>query len=102
VDYDGVRFRISTPEKKTGLLVSMSIRCWEELVQYGATDVLQREYASYITEPEQGFNFSLAFDLEAIPDGGTPCLSPTLAWFLTGHDIRGARGLDQIRGPSEA
>ncbi|KAG9126029.1 hypothetical protein FRC07_005178 [Ceratobasidium sp. 392] len=70
VDYDGVRFRVSTPEKKTGLLVSMSIRCWEELVQYGANDVLQREYGSYITQPEQGYNFSLAFDLEAIPAAG--------------------------------
>ncbi|QRV90156.1 actin-related protein 2/3 complex subunit 2 [Ceratobasidium sp. AG-Ba] len=70
VDYDGVRFKISTPEKKTGLLVSMSIRCWEELVQYGANDVLAREYGSYITQPEQGYNFSLAFDLEAIPPAG--------------------------------
>ncbi|KAG8739771.1 hypothetical protein FRC10_005196 [Ceratobasidium sp. 414] len=70
VDYDGVKFRVSTPEKKTGLLVSISIRCWEELAQYGANDVLQREYGSYITQPEQGYNFSLAFDLEAIPAAG--------------------------------
>lgn len=71
VDFDGVRFKISTPEKKTGLLVSMSIRCWEELVQYGATEILQREYGSYIApQPEEGFNFSLNFDLEAIPPPG--------------------------------
>ncbi|ELU37427.1 P34-Arc domain-containing protein [Rhizoctonia solani AG-1 IA] len=67
VDYDGVRFHVSTPEKKTELLVSISMRCWEELVQYGANDVLQREYGSFITEPEQGYNFSLRFDLENVP-----------------------------------
>ncbi|KAJ1307999.1 hypothetical protein OPQ81_002072 [Rhizoctonia solani] len=70
VDYDGVRFHVSTPEKKTELLVSISIRCWEELVQYGANDVLQREYGPYITEPEQGYNFSLKFDLENVPAAG--------------------------------
>ncbi|CAE6431573.1 unnamed protein product [Rhizoctonia solani] len=70
VDYDGVRFHVSTPEKKTELLVSISMRCWEELVQYGANDVLQREYGAYITDPEQGFNFSLKFDLENIPAAG--------------------------------
>jgi actin related protein 2/3 complex subunit 2 len=72
VDYDGVRFHVSTPEKKTELLVSISMRCWEELVQYGANDVLQREYGAYITDPEQGYNFSLKFDLENAPAvGGT-------------------------------
>ncbi|KAF8751934.1 Arp2/3 complex 34 kDa subunit [Rhizoctonia solani] len=70
VDYDGVRFHVSTPEKKTELLVSISMRCWEELVQYGANDVLQREYGSFITEPEQGYNFSLRFDLENVPAAG--------------------------------
>ncbi|KAF6761597.1 arp2/3 complex 34 kDa subunit [Ephemerocybe angulata] len=54
VDYDGVRFRLSTPEKKTQLLLSMSIRCWDELVQYGALD-----------EPD--FNISMLIDLEQAP-----------------------------------
>ncbi|KDQ13452.1 hypothetical protein BOTBODRAFT_33473 [Botryobasidium botryosum FD-172 SS1] len=69
VDYDGVRFHLSTPQRKTLLLLSMSIRCWEELVQYGAMDVIKREYGSYFkpdAEPE--YNVSLEFDLEAIPE----------------------------------
>ncbi|KAJ7245163.1 actin-related protein ARPC2 [Mycena haematopus] len=70
VDYDGVRFHLSTPERKTLLLLSMHIRCWDELVQYGALDVLQREYGSLLqpqSEPE--YNVSLAIDLEQLPAG---------------------------------
>jgi actin related protein 2/3 complex subunit 2 len=69
VDYDGVRFHLSTPERKTVLLLSMHIRCWDELVQYGALDVLQREYGSLLqpqSEPE--YNVSLAIDLEQLPE----------------------------------
>ncbi|KAJ2934782.1 hypothetical protein H1R20_g2246, partial [Candolleomyces eurysporus] len=68
VDYDGVRFRLSTPEKKTQLLLSMSIRCWDELVRYGALEVLGREYGALLqpqAEPE--YNVSLLIDLEQAP-----------------------------------
>ncbi|THU99097.1 arp2/3 complex 34 kDa subunit [Dendrothele bispora CBS 962.96] len=70
VDYDGVRFHMSTPEKKTALLLSMHIRCWDQLVQYGALDVLKREYGSLLkpsAEPE--YNVSLEIDLEQVPSG---------------------------------
>ncbi|KAF5335987.1 hypothetical protein D9611_006406 [Ephemerocybe angulata] len=68
VDYDGVRFRLSTPEKKTQLLLSMSIRCWDELVQYGALDVLGREYgAMLLPQAEPDFNISMLIDLEQAP-----------------------------------
>jgi len=68
VDYDGVRFHLSTPERKSVLLLSMHIRCWDELVQYGAIDVLKREYGSLLqpqSEPE--YNVSLAIDLDQLP-----------------------------------
>jgi len=70
VDYDGVRFHLSTPERKTLLLLSMHIRCWDELVRYGALEILQREYGALLqpqAEPE--YNVSLAIDLEQIPAG---------------------------------
>ncbi|KAF5351567.1 hypothetical protein D9758_007228 [Tetrapyrgos nigripes] len=70
VDYDGVRFHLSTPERKTLLLLSMHTRCWDQLVQYGALDVLKREYGSLLkpsSEPE--YNVSLEIDLEQIPSG---------------------------------
>ncbi|KAJ7355441.1 actin-related protein ARPC2 [Mycena albidolilacea] len=69
VDYDGVRFHLSTtPERKTLLLLSMHIRCWDELVQYGALDVLRREYGSLLQpQSEPDYNVSLAIDLEQLP-----------------------------------
>ncbi|KAI0142789.1 Arp2/3 complex [Xylariaceae sp. FL1272] len=66
-DFDGVTFHISTPETKTQILVSLSIRCYNELCQYGAEEVLQREYGQYVVSPEQGYNFSVMVDLENLP-----------------------------------
>ena len=73
VDYDNVRFHLSTPERKTVLRLSMSIRCWNELVQYGALDILRREYGSLLcNEVEPDYDVSLDIDLEQVPtDPGT-------------------------------
>ena len=79
VDYDNVRFHLTTPERKTVLRLSMSIRCWDELVQYGALDILRREYGSLLSnEVEPDYNVSLDIDLEQVPtDPGTS------VWSLT-------------------
>lgn len=66
-DFDGVTFHVSTPETKTKILISISIKCYAELVQHGAQDVLQREYGQYITTTESGYDFSLLIDLEDLP-----------------------------------
>jgi len=63
-----VLFHISTPETKTKILLSLHIRCWEDLVKYGAEQVLQREYGDYVVSPEPGFNFSIMLDLENLPE----------------------------------
>ncbi|THH16652.1 hypothetical protein EW146_g4019 [Bondarzewia mesenterica] len=71
VDYDGVRFHLSTPDRKTALLLSMNIRCWDELVQYGAMEVLKREYGSLVqAQVEPDYNVSLEIDLEKAPPEG--------------------------------
>lgn len=71
-DFDGVTFHISTPESKTKILVSLQIKCFSELVQYGAQAVLEREYGPYIVSPESGYDFSVLVDLENLPeDKGT-------------------------------
>lgn len=75
VDFDGVRFHLSTPDKKTVIQLSMNIRCWDELVAYGALDVLRREYGTLIkarTEPE--YHISLDIDLEQLPGDEGVCL----------------------------
>jgi actin related protein 2/3 complex, subunit 2 len=66
-DFDGVIFHISTPESKTKILISLQIRCYKDLVRYGAEQVLQREYGSYVVSPEPGFDFSIQIDLESLP-----------------------------------
>ncbi|KAG8890049.1 hypothetical protein FRB98_001162 [Tulasnella sp. 332] len=68
VDFDGVRFRLSTGERKTLLTLSMNIRCWGELVKYGAMDVLKKEYGSYLAaSTEAGYHVSLEYDTEKVP-----------------------------------
>ncbi|KAI9794203.1 MAG: hypothetical protein M1816_006128 [Peltula sp. TS41687] len=66
-DFDGVTFHISTPETKSRILVSISVRCFRELLQYGAQEYLEKEYGSYIVEPESGYDFSIQVDLEKLP-----------------------------------
>lgn len=71
VDFDGVRFHLSTPDRKTALLLSMNIRCWDELLQYGVHDVLQREYGPMLrSQAEPEYNVSLDIDLEQFPPEG--------------------------------
>ncbi|KAI0841031.1 P34-Arc-domain-containing protein [Hypoxylon sp. FL0890] len=67
-DFDGVTFHISTPEAKTKILLSIQIRCFRDLVKYGAQDVLQREYGPYVVSPEVGYDFSVQLDLENLPE----------------------------------
>lgn len=76
-DFDGVTFHISTPETKTKILVSISVKCFSDLVQHGALGVLEREYAGLITDVEAGYDFSLIVDLENLPaEPGMPSLRP--------------------------
>jgi len=71
VDFDGVRFHLSTPERKTQLVLSMSIRCWDELVQYGANDIINREYGQYVApQAEPQYNVTLQIDTDQIPPEG--------------------------------
>ena len=55
--------------------MSISVRCFHELVQYGASKVLEREYGNLLmAQPENGYDVSLKIDLEALPqDKGTLC-----------------------------
>jgi hypothetical protein len=60
----------------------MHIRCWDELVRYGALDVVRREYGSLVqTQPESEYNISLLIDLETAPPEGGKCLCRRLELF---------------------
>ncbi len=67
-DFDGVTFHLSTPESKSKILISIAVKCYSELLKYGAQEVLEREYGPYIVSPEIGYDFSVLIDLENLPD----------------------------------
>ncbi|KAJ3019291.1 hypothetical protein HKX48_002236 [Thoreauomyces humboldtii] len=68
-DFDGVSYRLSTPESKTILQISMAIACYQQLRDYGADDVLRREYGDLLqSRPEDGFDITLRVDLENLPE----------------------------------
>ena len=66
-DFDNVTYHVSTPESKSKILISLSVKCYRDLVQYGAEQVLQREYGPYIVAPEAGYDFSILVDLDSLP-----------------------------------
>ena len=73
-DFDNVAFHVSTPETKSKILISIAVKCYRELLQYGAQEVLEREYGPYTVSPEAGYDFSVLIDLENLPaDQGEHC-----------------------------
>lgn len=68
-DFDGVLFHISNVNgDKTKVRVSISLKFYRQLQEHGADELLKREYENLLTAPEEGYNVSLLFDLENIPD----------------------------------
>jgi actin related protein 2/3 complex subunit 2 len=68
VDFDGVLYHLSTPTSKTNIQISFRWRCFPELANYGANDILQREYGNMlVTPPQQGFDVTLNVDLTSLP-----------------------------------
>ncbi|KAJ3219918.1 hypothetical protein HDU67_008447 [Dinochytrium kinnereticum] len=67
-DFDGVSYALSTPESKTVIQLSMFMKCFSELRQYGADSVLRRVYGNLLqAAPEPGYDVTLKIDLERLP-----------------------------------
>ncbi|KAK9477618.1 Arp2/3 complex, 34 kd subunit p34-Arc-domain-containing protein [Lipomyces japonicus] len=67
-DFDNVTYHVSTPESKSRILISLSIKCFKDLQKYGVDELLLREYGDYaISPPETGYDFSLIIDLDNLP-----------------------------------
>ncbi|PAV86776.1 hypothetical protein WR25_05427 [Diploscapter pachys] len=67
-DFDGVLYHISNPGgDKTKLLLSISLKFYKDLQEHGADALIRREYGPYMTSPEPGYNVSLLFDLNSLP-----------------------------------
>jgi len=77
-DFDNVTFHLSNPDGPDGkpaksiIHLSMNIKCYKDLVKYGAKEILEREYKGLITNTEQGYDVTLAINLEeSFPSQGT-------------------------------
>ncbi|XP_071498228.1 actin-related protein 2/3 complex subunit 2-like [Diadema antillarum] len=67
-DFDGVLYHIGNQDgNKTKLLVSISLTFFKDLQEYGADELLKREYGDFLTTPESGYNATLLIDLENLP-----------------------------------
>jgi actin related protein 2/3 complex subunit 2 len=72
-DFDNVTFHLSNPQGpddkpiKTIIHLSMQIKCYNDLIKYGAREVLEREYKEMIISPEQGYDFTIEINLENLP-----------------------------------
>lgn len=68
-DFDGVLYHISNPDQnKSKIRVSVSLKFYVDLQEHGADELIKREYGSFMVSPEPGYNASVVFDLEKIPD----------------------------------
>lgn len=68
-DFDGVVYHISNPNgDRSKIMVSISLKFYKDLQEHGADALLRREYGSYLTSPEPGYNVSLLYDLASLPD----------------------------------
>lgn len=70
-DFDFTTYRLSTPSDKNKILLSIEIKCWQDLVKCGAVELLEAHYKSYSfvqclsgANCEPGYNFSVYVDVE--------------------------------------
>ncbi|QPG72975.1 hypothetical protein FOA43_000279 [Brettanomyces nanus] len=71
-DFDFTAYHISTPQEKTGILLSVAIKCWNDLVAHGTTELLDTIYSKYSAflqilsedNAEPGYNYSLYIQLD--------------------------------------
>ena len=91
-DFDNVTFHLSNPlgpddkTLKTVIHVSMAIKCFKDLLKYGAKDVLEREYNGMIVGVEHGYDFTIEINLQELPSSqgvlnSFSLLKPFLTFF---------------------
>ncbi|GMM34085.1 Arc35 protein [Saccharomycopsis crataegensis] len=73
-DFDNTLFHISTPDpaEKTKIVLSIFLKCYNDLVKYGDVDSYLRnayndsQWYTVLDQPEDGYNFSIFIDLQQI------------------------------------
>lgn len=68
-DFDGVLYHISNPDGDKGKIrVSISLKFYEDLKLHGADELLKRIYGDYLVAPESGYDISVQFDYQQLPE----------------------------------
>lgn len=69
-DFDGVVYHLSNPNgDRSKLMLSISLKFYDELQKHGADELIRREYSEFLKdETEPGYNVSLLFDMTKIPE----------------------------------
>ncbi|VEU23741.1 DEKNAAC104968 [Brettanomyces naardenensis] len=70
-DFDFTAYHISTPSDKTGILLSVGIKCWADLIAHGTLELLESIYSKYSSflqilsdgNAEPGYNYGLYLEL---------------------------------------
>lgn len=73
-DFDFTNYHISTlPDNRELLLISITLQCWDDLVNYGVADYLESKYSRYSClsiltgdDIEYGYNYSMVLNTEAL------------------------------------
>jgi actin related protein 2/3 complex, subunit 2 len=92
-DFDNVTFHLSNPlgpddrPIKSLINISMMIKCYKDLLKYGAEQVLEREYKGMIIDVERGYDFTIQVNLEQLPPSQGISFPTTI---LTGTEEREA------------
>lgn len=63
-DFDRVLYHVHSLSDPKDVQLSMQIKCYNDLVKYGAKDKLQREYGNLIVKPENGYHVTLHLNTE--------------------------------------
>jgi len=69
VDFNGVSYKITTPQSKNVIMFSLSMQCFKaRACQMGAQDMLKKEYGPYFAPDESSYDVNLKFDLQRLPE----------------------------------
>lgn len=62
-DFDAVTFHLFTDANQKNLLnISISIKCFSVLRQFGVDEILKKQYGNFLISPEQGYDVTLQID----------------------------------------
>jgi len=67
-DFDDVSYRVVIDAKTRNIMhISMALPCWGDLKDAGGKEALEKHYAGWSVEPQQGFDITLQVDLDKLP-----------------------------------